>query len=440
MMYPSLLHFPGADGTKGPMSFIRELSWRGLLQQTTDPGLEDIMQAGPMTLYAGFDPTADSLHVGSLVPILTLRRAQLAGHQPIALVGGATGMIGDPSGKTEERKLLSLEDLERNVAGIRRQLERFLDFKAGGAELVNNHDWFRGLGCLEFLRDVGKHFSVNMMLAKDSVRARIETREHGISYTEFSYMLVQAYDFLWLHDKYGCKLQVGGSDQWGNITAGIDLIRRLRQASAYGITLPLVTTASGQKFGKTERGTVWLDAERTSPYEFYQFFIQTDDRDVGRFLRFYTFLDERTILDLEESVRVAPEKREGHRVLAREVTTLVHGEEEARKAEEATQALFGRRGEGGSAVPASAPTSTESPGAFAGEGVLLVDLLVKTQLCPSKSAARREIAGGGIYLNEERVADAERRVGLGDVKEGKLLLRRGKKNYHVIQVAEVGAG
>lgn len=421
------------------MSFIRELSWRGLLQQSTDPALEDVLQAGPMTLYVGFDPTADSLHVGSLVPILTLRRAQLAGHRPIALVGGATGMIGDPSGKTEERKLLSLEDLERNVAGIRGQLERFLDFKDGGAQLVNNHDWFRGLGCLEFLRDVGKHFSVNMMLQKDSVRARLETRDHGISYTEFSYMLVQAYDFLWLHDQYGCKLQAGGSDQWGNITAGIDLIRRLRQASAYGITMPLVTTASGQKFGKTERGTVWLDAGRTSPYEFYQFFIQTDDRDVGRFLRFYTFLDERTILDLEESVRVAPEKREGHRVLAREVTTLVHGEEEARKAEEATQALFGRRGEAGSAVPASAPTSTEPPGAFAGEGMLLVDLLVKTQLCPSKSAARREIAGGGIYLNEERVGDAERRVGLADVKEGKLLLRRGKKNYHVVQVVEGGA-
>jgi tyrosyl-tRNA synthetase len=408
-----------------------------LLQQSTDPALEDILQAGPMTLYAGFDPTADSLHVGSLVPILTLRRAQLAGHRPIALVGGATGMIGDPSGKTEERKLLSIEELERNVAGIRRQLERFLDFKAGGAELVNNHDWFRGLGYLEFLRDVGKHFSVNMMLQKDSVRARLETREHGISYTEFSYMLVQAYDFLWLHDRYGCKLQVGGSDQWGNITAGIDLIRRLRQGTAYGITLPLVTTASGQKFGKTERGTVWLDAERTSPYELYQFFIQTDDRDVGRFLRFYTFLDERTILDLEESVRSAPEKREGHRVLAREVTTLVHGAEEARKAEEATQALFGRRGgEAGMSVPASAPTSTEPQSVFAGEGVLLVDLLVKTQLCPSKSAARREIAGGGIYINEERVGDGERRVGLADIKEGKVLLRRGKKNYHAIQVTE----
>lgn len=424
------------------MRFLEDLTWRGLLHQTSEPALDEKLGAGA-TLYCGFDPTAASLHVGSLLPILTLRRAQLAGHRPIALVGGATGMIGDPSGKSEERRLLSLEDVARNAQGIRAQLERFLDFGEGGARLANNAGWFSGMGFLEFLRDVGKHFSVNMMLAKDSVRSRLEDREHGISYTEFSYMLVQAFDFLWLYDHEGCRLQIGGSDQWGNMTAGIELIRRLRQGEAFALTVPLITTAAGQKFGKTEKGAVWLDAQRTSPYEFFQYFVQTDDRDVGRFLRFYTFLDEKTIGMLEEAVRLAPEKREAQRVLAREVTRLVHGEEETRKAEVSAAALFGgERGLSAHAIAtafAGAPSSAIAHAELEGEGLALVQLLSRSEvgLSSSLGAARRDIAGGGIYVNEERVADAARRLLASDAVEGKyVLLRKGKKTYHVVRIVD----
>jgi tyrosyl-tRNA synthetase len=416
------------------MSFVEELSWRGLVQQSTDPKLAELMRAERHTLYCGFDPTADSLHVGSLVPILTLARAQRAGHRPVALVGGATGMVGDPSGKTEERKLLDKDVLARNVAGIRAQLERFLEFGADQAVMVDNYSWFDGYGYLDFLRDIGKHFTVNVMLAKESVRARLEDREHGISYTEFSYMLVQAYDYLCLFDRHGCRLQVGGSDQWGNITAGIELIRRMRQKQAYGLTMPLITTAAGEKFGKTEKGAVWLDSARTSPYDFHQFFLRTDDRDVGRFLRYYTFLDQDAVEQLEESLRTAPQKREAQRVLAREVTTLVHGAQEARKAEEAAAALFsGRESKGTLAIPPGAPASEEPRAQI--EGLALVDLLVKTGLSSSKGAARRDIAGGGIYLNDERVDDAARVLGSADVLAGDvLLLRKGKKSYHLVRV------
>jgi tyrosyl-tRNA synthetase len=416
------------------MSFVEELTWRGLVQQSTDPKLAELMRGERFTLYCGFDPTADSLHVGSLVPILTLVRAQRAGHRPIALVGGATGMVGDPSGKAEERKLLDKETLAKNLAGIRSQLERFLQFGPDQAVMVDNYSWFDGYGYLDFLRDVGKHFTVNVMLAKESVRARLEDREQGISYTEFSYMLVQAYDYLCLFDRLGCRLQVGGSDQWGNITAGIELIRRMRQKQVYGLTTPLITTASGEKFGKTEKGAVWLDPARTRPYDFHQFFLRTDDRDVGRFLRYYTFLDQERVAQLEESLRTAPEKREAQRELAREVTTLVHGTEEARKAEEAAAALFaGRESKGSVTLPPGAPTSEEPRAGI--EGLPLVDLLVRTKLSSSKGAARRDIAGGGIYLNDERVDDASRVLGSADVRAGDvLLLRKGKKSYHLVRV------
>jgi tyrosyl-tRNA synthetase len=401
------------------MSFVEELTWRGLVHQSTDPELAAKLRAEPFTLYAGFDPSADSMHVGHLLPVLALARAQRAGHKPIAVVGGATGMIGDPSGKTEERKLLSREDLDRNVAGLRKQISRFLDFDAG-ARLVDNYEWFAEYRFLDFLRDIGKHFTVNMMLGKESVRARLEEREHGISYTEFSYMLVQSYDFLVLHDRFACRLQLGGSDQWGNITAGIDLIRRLRAKECYGLTLPLITTSSGQKIGKTEKGAVWLDPDKTPPYDLFQYFMRVEDRDAGRFLRFYTFLDQKTIEALEEQVHVAPEKREAQRVLAREMTTLIHGAEEARKAEEAARGLFGQ----GPLDTSTLPTTT-FPGAIA-----LVDALVGTGLCKSKSEARRAIEQGGIYVDDQRIGD------LGHtLAPGAYVVQRGKRDKHYVKVA-----
>lgn len=421
------------------MSFVDEFSWRGLIYQSSDERLSALMGREPFTLYAGFDPTASSLHLGSLLPVLALVRAQRHGHRPIAVVGGATGMVGDPSGKSAERKLLSLEELEANVQGIRKQLERFVDFSKG-AILANNYDWFKDYGYLAFLRDVGKSFSVGMMLGKESVRARLEDREQGISYTEFSYMLIQAYDYLVLHEKYGCRLQVGGSDQWGNITAGIDLVRRLRQAEVFGLTMPLITTATGEKFGKSERGAVWLDPARTSPYEMFQFLIQTDDRDAGRFLRYFTFLDEAAIRELEAAHATQPEKREAQRALAREVTTLVHGAEECTRAEKAAAALFG--GDLAeldertiAAVFADAP-STEiavEPGqSFA---VPLIDALAQTGLSASKGAARRDIEGGGVYINNSPIKDTACVLTPANILAGRyLVLRKGKKNYHLIRV------
>lgn len=380
------------------MSFVEELTWRGLVQQSTDPELAAKMRAEPFTLYIGFDPTADSLHVGSLLPLLTLVRAQRAGHKVIALVGGATGMIGDPSGKTEERKLMPLEVLRHNVGALGAQIGRYVP----DALMVDNFEWFQGYGYLDFLRDIGKHFSVNMMLAKESVRARLEDREHGISYTEFSYMLIQAYDFLSLYDRYACTLQVGGSDQWGNITAGIDLVRRLRAKEVYGLTMPLVTNSSGQKFGKSEKGNVWLDAARTPPYDFYQFFFRVDDRDVGRFLRYFTFLDEPAILALEETVKTAPEKREAQRTLAREVTRMIHGDAAVAQAE--------------SELPSTAMALPKP----------LVDVLVECGLCKSKSDARRQIEQGGVYVDGQRIDDVAFVLASGAT------LQRGKRDKHVI--------
>src|ERR1043165_1512536 len=317
-----------------------ELEWRGMISESTE-GLREVLLAAPVTGYIGFDPTAPSLHVGSLLTVMGLARLQRFGHRPIAIVGGGTGMIGDPSGKSQERVLLSAAQIEENVAGVRRHLERFLYFSPGprAARIVNNADWLATIDLVSFLRDAGKHFTVNYMLQKESVSRRLESEE-GISFTEFSYLVLQAYDFLQLFDRYGCVLQMGGSDQWGNITAGIDLIRRLRATRAHGLVWPLMKTAAGTKFGKTEAGTIWLDPQRTTPFNFYQFWLNVDDRDVISYVKCFTFLDQPTIQALADATRVAPEKREAQRVLAREVTTLVHGADQVMRAEHGASLLF----------------------------------------------------------------------------------------------------
>jgi tyrosyl-tRNA synthetase len=427
-----------------------DLEFRGLVKQSTSPDLPKSLAAAPMTLYCGFDPTADSLHVGSLLPLLTLKRFQDAGHRVIALVGGATGMIGDPSGKSQERKLQTVDDLRKNVDGIRKVISRFLKLDGPNPALVtNNHDWFSGLSYLDFLRDVGKHFTVNHMMAKESVRARLEDREHGISYTEFSYMLLQAYDYVVLNEREGCNLQIGGSDQWGNITAGIELIRRMRAhrenrtaedvaETAYGFTMPLVMKADGTKFGKSEAGTVWLSEDRTTPYQLYQFFIQTTDADVGTMLRYFTFLPQAEILRLEASAKSAPEKREAQTTLAREMVKIVHGESALERATQATQALFGAEirdlsKEALLEAFSGAPT-TRKPSSALAAPIPVIDLLVEGGLASSKGAARKEIQGGGVYLNNERVSDVAATVSKNDLLAGfAAVLRRGKKSYHLFR-------
>lgn len=417
---------------------FEDLSARGLFYQLTHPEeLKEKLNTPGQTIYIGFDPTAESLHIGSLVPLLMLARFQRAGHHPIALVGGGTGFIGDPGGKSEERNLLSPEKLEANLRGIRPQIERFVDLSPGRGTLLNNADWLCSFSLISFLRDVGKRFSVNMMLEKDSVRTRIESRDQGISYTEFSYMLLQAYDFLHLYDHHRCTLQAGGSDQWGNITLGTDLIRRARAGEAFGFTWPLLTKSDGGKFGKSEKGNVWLDPKLTSPYQFYQFFLRTEDADVMRFLRLLTFVPHDELAVLEEAVRTRPEAREAQKRLARELTDLVHGPDETRRVEQAAQALFG-----GSLLEldeltlldvfAEAPSSTLDLQRI-GTGVGVVDILVESTLSASKGMARKDVAGGGVYLNNERVSD--RALDLGDLLFGKyLIVRKGKKNYHLIRV------
>lgn len=427
------------------MTLYQDLEARGILKQVTDPALEKALNSGPVTLYCGFDPTSDSLHVGSLLPLLTLKRFQKAGHRCIAVVGGATGMIGDPSGKTQERSLLGPDQLESNVKGIRGTVARFLDFDgAAPATLTNNADWFREISYLDFLRDIGKHFTVNHMVAKESVRARLEDREHGISYTEFSYMLLQAYDFYVLHERENCTLQIGGSDQWGNITAGIELIRRMHAAqddeakhAVYGLTHPLVSKADGSKFGKTEKGTIWLDPRRTSPYAFYQFFIQTSDADAGTYLKYFTFLSIEEIQNLETLTQSEPEKRAAQLALAREVTRLVHGEAELQRAEKASQALFGAGIRDLDErtlldVLSEAPSSKVSSEKLSG-GYSLIDALAETALCTSKGAARKDVTSGGIYVNNERVTDTSATLSSKDLISNKyILLRKGKKNYHLL--------
>ncbi|HYM36153.1 MAG TPA: tyrosine--tRNA ligase [Steroidobacteraceae bacterium] len=434
------------------MNFYDELQARGIIKQVTSPKLREAMSAGSITLYCGFDPTADSLHVGNLFGLLTLRRFQKAGHKVIALAGGATGMIGDPSFKAQERALLTEQQLAKNLQGITGVMEKFLDMRgANAAKAVNNYDWTRTFSFIEFLRDVGKHFTVNHMMAKESVRARLEDREHGISYTEFSYMLLQAYDFYHLYKEYGCQLQIGGSDQWGNITAGTELIRRMKahaqgreatdqdEEHAFGLTHPLVTKADGTKFGKTESGTVWLDREKTSPYQFYQFWVQTQDADVGAYLRYFSFKSLAEIEVLEKSVKTAPEKRETQIALAREMTELTHGKEALAAAEEATQILFGA-----DPTKASAATLKEIrdsipqwvvPAVRLQTGLPLIEALAESGLSRSKGQARKDIDGGGISVNNQKVSDAAMTLKPEHRLAGEyILLKKGKKNYLLVWV------
>jgi tyrosyl-tRNA synthetase len=424
------------------MAIIEDLKWRGLYADCTDvDALAKRLASGPAALYCGFDPSGDSLHVGSLVGQLMLRRFQLGGHRPIALAGGATGMIGDPSGKSAERNLLSREQLDQNLASIKAQLSRILDFdsKANPARLVDNASWTAGIGYLDFLRDVGKHFSINMMVAKDSVRSRMEG-EGGISYTEFSYMLLQAHDFYHLRKAHDCELQVGGSDQWGNITAGTDLIRKKLGVGAWGLTFPLITKADGTKFGKTEDGAVWLDAKKTSPYRFYQYFINTEDSMVSAYLRKFTLLAQADIEDLEAKHKANAAGGEAQRALAREVTAIVHGRTACDEAVKASEILFGGSFEGITEslfrdVAGEIPTKPLEKSRVEGAGSPLVELLIHSGLSPSKGQARKDIEGGGIYLNNVRVSEAGRMVVPGDLHFGRyLLLRKGKRSYSLLQV------
>jgi tyrosyl-tRNA synthetase len=423
-------------------SILQELEWRGLISDLANrEELERLLEPGaaPITLYVGFDPTADSLHLGHLIGLLILRRFQLAGHRPIAVAGGATGMIGDPSGKSAERNLLSQESLETNIAGIQGQLRRLLDFESATnpALLLNNADWVRPISVLDFLRDIGKHFSVNAMMAKDSVRSRMEGAA-GISFTEFSYSLLQAYDFLHLYETHGCLLQAGGADQWGNITAGIDLIRRKHERMGCGLTTPLLTKTDGTKFGKTEGGAIWLAPEKTSVYRFYQFLVQVEDAQVVQLLRYFTFLPQEEIAALEKQHAASPERREAHKRLALELTTLVHGEAAARDAIRASEILFGGSLEGITEsqfgeVIAEVPNSIQPQANLGQPGAGLLEVLMAAGLSPSKSQARKDVEAGGVYVNNVRAADAKL-VLAEQLLFGKyVLLRKGKRNYALLR-------
>jgi len=414
-----------------------ELSWRGLVHQVTDDGLLARLDQGPMTAYIGFDPTADSLHLGNLLMICNLRRLQEAGHSVIALAGGGTGMIGDPGGRSEERSLLSREQLEHNLRRIEAQLGRYVDLSPGRGLVVNNGEWLWSTGLLEFLRDVGKHFTVNQMVAKESVRSRLENRETGISYTEFSYMLLQAYDFLRLFEEHGCALQAGGSDQWGNITMGVDLIRRVHGATAYGLTTPLVTKADGAKYGKSVEGAVWLDAERTSPYAMWQFLFNAEDAKVGEYLRFFTWRTEEEVAELDRATAEAPDRRQAQRVLANDVTAFVHGPEEATKAEAAAVLFTPHVGsldvDRLAAAVADAPTVDLPP-----EGLTVIEALIAAGLADSRGAARRLVQQGGVSVNGVKAdaADPERRLTAADALHGRfVLVRKGRRDQVVLRTA-----
>jgi tyrosyl-tRNA synthetase len=419
-------------------NLFEELSWRGLVYDATE-GVSDLLGSASVTVYIGFDPTASSLHVGSLLPVLALARLQQFGHMPIAIVGGGTGMVGDPSGKTQERQLLSPDIIERNVAGIRSQLERFLSFEGPrAARIVNNAEWLAAIDLMTFLRDIGKHFTVNYMLQKESVSRRLEN-EDGISFTEFSYLLLQSYDFLQMFDRYGCGMQMGGSDQWGNITAGVELIRKLRGKKTHGLVMPLVTSASGTKFGKTEAGAIWLDPVRTSPFRFYQFWLNTDDRDVDRYLKFFTFLAKDEIDALGAATATHPEQREGQQALAREITRMVHGDEQMRRAEHASSLLFGEdittlSVDDVLAVFEDVPSTDVSEGDLT-RGLTLVDLVAQVKLAPSKSEARRLVQSGGVYVNNRRVSDPQVRLEREHAIGGRLfVLRKGQKQNHLVRI------
>jgi tyrosyl-tRNA synthetase len=421
------------------MGLFQELTWRQMVYDTTE-GLAEVLDQQRFTAYNGFDPTAASLHAGSLLPVMTLARLQRFGHTPIALVGGGTGLIGDPSGKNNERQLLAVEEVEANAQGIRAQLERFLDFDAptNAAIVANNAEWLQTVKLLDFLREVGKHFTVNYMMAKESVKRRLGSDE-GISFTEFSYQLLQAYDYLVLHDRFSCNLQMGGSDQWGNIVAGCDLIRKVRSARVHGVVLPLMTTAGGTKFGKTESGTIWLDPNLTSPFRFYQFWLNTDDRDVIKYLKFFTWLGRSAIEELERLVVAAPERREAQRTLAREVTMLVHGSAEAANAERASALLFGS-----SLVNATAEEiltvfddvpSVGLERTLATTGVPVVELVLKAGIAASKGEAARLIKQGGLYINDQRVTDERGRVELAHfIDERVMVLRKGQRERRLVRI------
>jgi tyrosyl-tRNA synthetase len=431
-IYPEMSLFPESH-MKSP--FLEELRWRGFLEATTSDDLDAFLSEARRTIYVGFDPTADSLHLGNLIPVMGLAHAQRHGHRPLVLVGGGTGLIGDPGGKSTERTLLTKDKAEEHALAIRAQLGRFFDLSSDDkALMLNNADWLCSLNLLDFLRDIGKHFSVNEMIKRDSVRTRLEERDQGISYTEFSYMLMQAYDFLYLFQHHGCTIQMGGSDQWGNIVSGKELIRRVAGDRGEGITFPLLTTSTGKKFGKSEEGAVWLDANRTSPYQMYQYWLQTADADVVRYLKLFTFLGQSRIRELEQDVSARPEKREAQRELAFQSTALIHGAEAAEAAAAASRILFGS-----DETPAGETIATlfhELPHTEAEPGIPLVDLLVRTRLAESKAAARKLVEGGGVYLHNERQTDPRKTVSADDSKwPGRvILLRAGKKNYHLVRI------
>ena len=425
------------------MSIFEELQWRGLVADCTDPvDLPKRLEAGAIVLYAGFDPTADSLHVGSLVPLLALRRFQLRGHHPIAVAGGATGLVGDPSGRDTERQLLNKETLDRNIAGIKEQLRKLLDFERAGnpARLVDNAEWTAPVGFLDFLRDIGKHFSVNQMMSKESVRARMEDRESGLSYTEFSYMLLQAFDFFHLHQAFQCELQIGGSDQWGNITAGMELTRKKSGGRVFGLTLPLILNTDGTKFGKSAAGAVWLDARKTSVYRFYQFWIRTDDRDVERYLKLFTFLEREEIESLSASHQARPEARVAHKALAAAMTDLIHGPAATAEAMRASEILFGGGLEGiaestFNEIVGEVPTRELERSKLEGAGAPLTEVMAAAGLSASKGQARKDIEGGGVYVNNIRESNPQRHLLASDLLFDKhLLLRKGKRNYTVMSV------
>ncbi|HEX2494460.1 MAG TPA: tyrosine--tRNA ligase [Steroidobacter sp.] len=437
----SVLHTPDTFYRHDLMDILQDLRARNLMADCTDEAaLAKRIAEGPITLYCGFDPTADSLHVGNLVPLFALRRFQLAGHRPIALAGGATGMVGDPSGKSTERNLLTNEQVMYNIESIKGQLAKFLDFetKVNPARLVNNADWFAPITFLEFLRDVGKHFTVNWMVAKESVRARMEDRENGISYTEFSYMLLQGYDFYHLRKTFGCELQVGATDQWGNITAGTELCRRKLGVTAWGLTFPLLTKSDGTKYGKSASGAVYLDPKRTSPYRFYQFFMQAEDDEVAKLLNVLTFLPHEQIHRLEGEVRANPGARAAQKALARELTTLVHGASACDDAMRASEIMFGGGLEGISEalfrdVVGEVPTTELDKSRLAGAGFSVTEAFVHAGLAASKGQARKDIEGGGGYVNNTRVAEPTRALTTEDLLFGRyILLRKGKRNYAVL--------
>ena len=427
------------------MGLIEELKWRGMLQDIM-PGTAEQLDKEATTAYIGFDPTADSLHIGSLVPILLLYHLQQAGHKPIALVGGATGMVGDPSGKSEERNLLNEDTLQKNIAGVRKQLEKYLDFstnRTNAAEIVNNYDWFKGLGFIDFLRDVGKHITVNYMMSKDSVKKRIEG-ETGISYTEFAYQLMQGYDFYWLYQHKNCKLQMGGSDQWGNITTGTELIRRKAGGEGFAFTCPLITKTDGGKFGKTEKGNIWLDPEKTSPFQFYQFWLNAADADAEKWIKIFTLISKEEIAALQISHSTDPGLRILQKKLAEAVTTFVHGKEEFEVAKQTTEQLFGKQQDinlkdldeasllaAMEGVPVHAISSS-----FIEEGIDIVSFLAETGIFPSKGEARKMVQGGGILLNKEKIGDINFKIDKSALLSGNyIVIQKGKKNYFLIKQA-----